>query len=253
MARHAEVCWIFSLARCGSSVAAYGAAAPWSVPVADEVFGPWDRTGPPYNYPPEQEELRKLYWSVGEHLTPEVVDLASRVFDKIAGASGRVVMKHPHDSIRPEEFEVALKDHRHVFLLRNPLLRLNSLYARGWFKAISADHDLHRFKLVARRWLASPHRLRYEDLRKDPGGFFRRIWDAWGWRYTDADVEKALEYQRSHYHDSSAKLSKERPDEVVSEKKFALPEGAAELYLNDGFVRELMTEAGWSTDPDSYR
>ena len=32
-----RVAWLFSLARCGSSVTAYASAAPWDAPVADEM------------------------------------------------------------------------------------------------------------------------------------------------------------------------------------------------------------------------
>lgn len=248
-----DVCWIFSLARCGSSIAAYAAAAPFAAPVADEPFGPWDRTGEPYHYPPEQDRLRRLFWDSGEHLTEEVVDLAERLFEKIAGRSGRVVSKHPHTMIDPDEFRDRLGHHKAVHLLRNPLMRLNSLYVRGWTGSIGESHDLTRFKTAARRWLDSSHRFTFEELRADPADFFRRLWTAWGWPHDDSHVAAALEYQNSHYHASSAQLGSRRPSRPLSEKRLALPEEAIELYLADPFVRDLMERVGWSTDPGAYR
>lgn len=249
-----QVCWIFSLARCGTSVTAYAAAAPWGHAVADEVFGPWDRTGPPYHYPPSQESLRRLFQETGEHITPEVVRLATEVFDEIGAETGRVISKHPHTMIEPDEFLASFPEHRYVYLLRNPLLRLNSLYARGWLGSIGPGHDLERFKVVAKRWQASPHRLVFEDLRRDPRGYFAKIWEAFGWEWGEAEMEAALAYQRGHYHESSKKLSQEsKPDEVVSEGRFALPEDAVRMYLEDEVVRPLMEDVGWSTDPADYR
>ena len=55
-----RVVWLFSLARSGSSVAVYSAAAPWGHAVGDELLGPWDRTGEPYNYPAKQKDLAEL-------------------------------------------------------------------------------------------------------------------------------------------------------------------------------------------------
>lgn len=250
---HASVYWVISLARSGSSVAAYGAAAPWNVPIADEVFGPWDRTGEPYHYPKEQVELKELFWNVGEHLTPRVMELATAVFDAVAGDAGRVVMKQPHTMILPDEFDREFHnhptiEHKSVYLLRHPLTRLNSLYARNWLGSIGPNHDLDRFKVAAERWLAHPHRIRYEDLRADARAFFKRIWDAWGWDYTEADVDKAIAYQQTKYHANSAKLGQRKPGNELSEKQWAVPDEAVELYLNDPFVREVMAEAGWSED-----
>ncbi len=252
MSGHAQVCWIFSLARCGSSILAYAAAEPWRVPVADEPFGPWDRTGEPYNYPPEQDRLRRLFWDSGEHLTPEVVALATRLFDLIAGDGGRVVSKHPHDMIRPDEFVRAFPEHRAVYLLRNPLRRLNSLHVRGWHKSIGPDHDLPRFKTVARRWLDHPHRFTFEQFRADPAGVFRGIWDAWGWAYDESHVERALAYCSTHYHASSRQLGTRDPSKPLSEKRFVLPPEIVEHYLRDPFIVEVMQQAGWSTDPAAY-
>jgi len=245
---HARVCWIFSLARCGSSVTAYAGAAPWRVPVADEPFGSWDRTGPPYNYPPEQAELVRLYQETGEHITPAVVELATTVLDKIAGPAGRVVAKHPHDMIDPDEFHASFPDHYEVYLLRHPLVRLNSLYTRGWHRCISEHHDLERFKLVAGRWLEAPYRLTYESLVRDPRGFFKDLWSAWEWEFSEDDVDAAIAYQRTHYHMSSRRLSDDRPEAVRAETEWNVPDEAVRAYLDDPFVREVMAEAGWSAE-----
>lgn len=247
-----QVAWIFSLARCGSSIIAYAAAAPWRIPVADEPFGPWDRTGPPYNYPPEQKQLKELFWNVGEHLTPEVLALANTVFDTIAGPAGRVVSKHPHDMIKPDEFDREFPHHKHIFLLRNPLRRLNSLYARKWLGAIGPNHDLDRFKLVGSRWAQSPHRMTYEEFRADPRAFFARVWRAWDWPFTDADLDKALAYQAQHYHDNSARLSDRNPDKVLSDQRWAVPEEAVQAYLSDPHILELMRLGNWPTDRAAY-
>lgn len=232
---------------------AYATAAAFGVPVADEVFGPWDRTGPPYRYPPEQNQLRTLFWDSDERLTPQVVALATRVFDRIAGDTDRVVSKHPHTMIDPDDFRKALPAHREIHLLRNPLIRLNSLFTRGWIKSIGERHDLPRFTLAAQRWLDAPARVVFEDLARDPRAFFGTIWDAWGWDWTDDHLDRALAYQRDHYHESSAKLSNKDPCKVLSERRFALPNEVIELYLGDPFVSNLMERTGWSIDPDDYR
>jgi len=234
-------------------VTAYATAAAFGIPVADEVFGPWDRTGPPYHYPPQQNHLRKLFWDSSERLTPQVVSLATRVFDLIAGDANRVVSKQPHTMIEPDDFLKSLPAHRQIHLLRNPLLRLNSLFARGWVKSIGEHHDLPRFTLAARRWLEAPARIIFEDLARDPRAYFAAIWDAWGWDWTDTHLDKALAYQQGHYHESSAKLSENNPSRVLSERRFALPDEAIDLYLADPFVSDLMARVGWSTNPDDYR
>ena len=55
-----RVLWLFTMTRSGSSAVTYASAKALGYAVADEPFGPWDRTGPPYRYPPEQVELHKL-------------------------------------------------------------------------------------------------------------------------------------------------------------------------------------------------
>ena len=254
----AQVCWLFSMTRSGSSVAAYAAAHPWGVPVADEVFTSFeDRTRPPYNFPVQQRALRELYLSVGERLTPEVCALAEDVLARIAGsASGparRVVSKHPHDVIDVAEFRSAFPHHRAVHLLRNPLHRLNSIYRRNWQAIMGENFDLPRFSRIARRWLEAEHRVTFDTLQRDPAAFFGAVWRAWGWEFDGSHVRSASEYQRTHYHASSAKLSaKKKPSRVFSEARFALPRHVIDLYLNDPFVRPLMERVGWSTDPEAY-
>ncbi|MEZ6235596.1 MAG: sulfotransferase [Phycisphaerales bacterium] len=253
-----EVCWLFSMTRSGSSVAAYAAAWPWRVAVADEVLTSFeDRTKEPYCYPAEQAELRSLYEASGKRLTPEVCALAEVVFAKIARredpAATRVVSKHPHTLIGADEFRAALPRHRAVHLLRNPLHRLNSIYRRGWHAIEGEGFDLERFKAVARRWEAGEHRVVFDDLKRDPAGFFGAMWRAWGWAYGPEHVEAAVEYQKTRYHASSAKLSpKKRPERLYSEARMALPREAVEAYLGDGYVRGLMERVGWETRAEAY-
>ena len=248
-----SVVWIFSLARSGSSVTAYAAAAPWGHAVADEPFGPWDRSGPPYNYPAEQPQLKSDFFHAGEHLTPPVVDLARRLFARIAGPTGRLVVKHPHRMIDPAEFRVAFPDHRAVHLLRNPLHRLNSMYARRQLGAIGPGFDLEVYKEIARRWLDHPHRVLYDALKADPAGYFRAIYEAWGWSYTPDHIAAAVAYQQRSYHEASARVAPARdPRRVLSEHRRALPPEAVRAYLDDPFIADLMDRNGWSRDPADY-
>jgi len=289
----ASVCWLFSMTRSGSSVAAYAAAWPWRAPVADEVMTSFeDRTRPPYNFPEEQKRLRQVYWDCGERLTAEVVGLAEGVFAKMAargaqegggaglvsaatgemvdprvGARGeavggaaftyegprRVVSKHPHDLIDVAEFTAAFPRHRAVHLLRNPLHRLNSIYRRNWKAIMGENHDLLRFKKIAQRWLEAEYRVTFDQMKADPAGFFGAVWRAWGWEFDARHVASATEYQRTHYHASSAKVSvKKKPGKLYSEAKFEMPREVVEMYLADGFVRGLMERVGWSVRVEDY-
>lgn len=281
----ASVCWLFSMTRSGSSVAAYAAAWPWRVPVADEAMTSFeDRTRPPYNFPEEQKRLRQVYWDAGERLTPEVVGLAQGVFDRMAArgaaegrgaglvssmtgelvAAGdgpgfaydgprRVVSKHPHDLIDVAEFRAAFPRHRAVHLLRNPLHRLNSIYRRDWKAIMGENHDLPRFKKIAQRWLDAEHRVVFDQMKSDPAGFFGAVWRAWGWEFDARHVEAASAYQRTHYHASSAKVSlKKKPGKLFSEARFEVPREVVEMYLADGFVRGLMERVGWSVRMEDY-
>jgi hypothetical protein len=68
MPDHPPIAWLFSMIRSGSSIAAYAAAAPFGGVVADEIFGPWVRTGPYYKFPPEQRTVTELFrTSGGDH------------------------------------------------------------------------------------------------------------------------------------------------------------------------------------------
>jgi len=248
-----RVGWLFSMARSGSSAADYGAAAPWGHAVADEIFGPWDRTDPPYDYPEAQLDLvaamRVSRGLIDEH----AAGIASGLFETLGRATGFVVSKSPHPEPSPEEVARVFPDHPQVFLLRNPLHRLNSLHARDWLDACGPNHDLDRYKTFARWWLDAEHKVVYDDLREAPERFFRAIFAGWGLEATDADVHEAIRYARANYHDSSAKMSARRPDKPVSESRRRLPDEAIEAYLGDDFVRSLMEDRGWSVDPGAYR
>lgn len=253
-----RVCWLFSMTRSGSSVAVYAAAAPWRIAVADEVLTSFeDRTLPPYCFPPEQKALRDRFHADHKRLTPAVCALLEQVCATIARqrdpAADRVISKHPHAVISDAEFRAALPHHRAVHLLRNPLHRLNSIYRRGWHAIEDEGYDLDRYKWVARRWMDAQHRVIFDDLKRDPAAFFGAIWNAWGWAFTPADVERAVDYQKSHYHASSAKLSpKKKPERLFSEGRMVLPPAAVDAYLADPFIRELMERVGWDARPEAY-
>ncbi len=246
------VVWLHSLARSGSSITVYAAAAPWQHAVADEIIGPWDRTGAPYWYPRSQRRLVRLFKQRGHELTPDVVDLTNRVLSQIAGTTGVVISKWPHLRPAPEVFDRAFPNDRRAYLIRNPLHRLNSLYRRGWLGSISAEHDFHRYAQFARWWREQEHRLTYDELRADPRAFFSRLFDAWGWDHDQTHVEGAVAYMRQNYHASSAEKSDASGGGVLSEREFALPEEAIDRYLSDPFMVDFMQEMGWSTDPADY-
>jgi hypothetical protein len=257
-----RVAWLFSLIRSGSSVTAYAAAAPWDHAVADEPFGPWDRTAAPYNYPGEQASLMTLFDAAGHTIDDRVRLSAARFFNTLGRGSGAVIVKIPHDRPVPEDAARAFPDHRFAYLLRNPLHRLNSLYYRGQIRPVAnglpgpigPNHDLAGFTAFARRWRAEPDRLLYDDLHRDPRRFFGTLYRAWGWEYTPADVDRAADYARTHYHAASKLIApRSNPRNVVSVAHRALPDEVIEAYLADPFVRELMAEAGWSVNPDDYR
>lgn len=287
--------WVFSLARSGSSVTAYAAAAPWGHAVADEPFGPWDRTGEPYFYPREHLDLKREFYLAGERMDGRTRELAERVLGEIAwrgtreetsggaapsGGTGNVVVKHPHTMLSPEDWRAHFRDpsvqrdepggrrggdacvHRRILLIRNPLHRLNSMLWRKQDAAVGANWDLETFRVFARRWLeaAPEERVAYDELRRDPHAFFRRIYRAWEWEASDADVEKAVAYARTKYHDASAHVfAKADPTKgVVSEKQRALPREAVEVYLADDLVRAVSRELGgvgggaWAMEAGAY-
>ncbi len=255
-----RVCWLFSPIRSGSSITVYAAGAALGWPVADEVFGPWDRTGAPYHYPRSQVALLEAFKAAGERLVPEVVPQAETVFREIAEActppASGVISKHPHASIGPEDVAREWPEHRSVVLLRNPLLALNSLFVRGWDDATGGGDMLGYFSAIARRWLADPHRLVYEDLRTDPAAYFGRLFAAWGEKASPERIEAAIAYTRQHYHHSSKSTAGsepgDSPDAVRSERAWAVPEPIVETYLADPLMREVFGAAGWPVERGAY-
>lgn len=253
--RDPRVYWIFSLPRSGSSVTAYAGAAALGAEVADEVFGPWDRTGAPYGYPARQAELVRAHHACGCRFTPEVVAIAREVLGEIAGEKGRVVCKHPHLKPAPDEFRAAFPSHKAVWLIRNPLTRLNSLYARGWTDRLRPNYELEHYKSFARHWLAQPPRRRatFEQMRASPRRFYRRLLLGWGVWPSKARVERALEYARTRYHASSGEIDAAgRAEAPVSETVQALPREAVEMYLEDEFIVRLMRGRGWAVEASAY-
>jgi hypothetical protein len=253
-----QVAWLFSLIRSGSSVTSYAAAAPWQAAVLDEPFGPWDRTGEPYNYPAEQAKLKELFDASKFTLDEPVRESLGRLIAAVAPPGSRVVIKIPHRHPQPDAVAAAFPAHRAAFLLRNPLHRLNSVHVRGMLNhgrsPIRENHDLGQFSDFARRWQREPNRVLFDDLQRDPRKFFGTIYRAWEWEFAPADLDRAAEYARQHYHAASKKIApKSNPRNVVSVHHRALPDEAIDTYLNDPFVRDLMKSVGWSTDPDDYR
>ena len=114
----------------------------------------------------------------------EVARRAEAVLREIAGERGRVVCKHPHLKPPAQEFRAALPGNRAVWLIRNPLTRLNSLYARGWTDHLRPNYELEHYKAFARNWLAQRpwRRLTFEQMRSDPRRFYRRMLLGWGVR-----------------------------------------------------------------------
>jgi hypothetical protein len=247
-----QVSWIFSLPRSGSSITAYAAAAPWGHCIADEVFGPWDRTGPPYYYPRLQLDLMNAYAAAKWHMTPEVVAIANELFEILGGPTGKVVCKHPHLRPSPEEFRAAFPGHRALWLIRNPLRRLNSLYARAWTAVLRPNHELEHFKSFARHWAAEPGRLAFESMKPDPRRYFKKVYRAWGWWHEPANLDAAVAYAANNYHESSAVLSSAAAARPVSERAWHAPDEAVEIYLADPEVSRLARRLGWSVRPADY-
>ncbi len=249
--------WVFGLARSGSSITAYAAAAAWDLPVADEIMGPWDRTGEPYNYPQEQARLVELFKASHARLTPEIATLTRSLLTGLAAEAGtaRVVSKHPHLRFTPEEFAEFFPTDRGVWLIRNPLRRLASIHARGWTSIVRPNHDLDYFREYAKRWLSLPQdrTLVFESLKRDPRAYFAKIFSAWGWAYDQSDIDRAIAYQRAKYHGASGEIEPEHaPGAAVSERARSVPVEAVELYLRDPFMRSLFKRLGWSLRKYDY-
>ncbi len=225
--------------------------------MADEILGPWDRTGPPYSYPSEQAELAERFKASHALLTPDIVTDTLTLMRTIAERENTacLVSKHPHLRFTPEEFAEAFSEHRGVWVIRNPLRRLASIHARGWTSIIRPNHDLDYFREYAERWLAmnDNQRVVFEDLKRDPRSYFARVLGAWGWP-NDADTaDRAVAYQRSQYHGKSGERETGRSTKrSLSDVTRLAPAEAVELYLADPFMRDLFARCGWSTNPRSY-
>ncbi|MCC6285374.1 MAG: hypothetical protein IT439_08755 [Phycisphaerales bacterium] len=255
--------FLFSLARSGSSIAAYAGGSPWRLPVADEILGPWDRTGPPYHYPSSQARLVEDFKAAGHTLTPEVVSAARQVLREIGtrhaeggagafGARGVVIFKWPHLRPAPDAWREAFPEGSAAYLIRNPLHRLNSLIARGWTGSFGPKFDLERFVQFAKWWTQQPHRLAYDTLSRDPGAFFSALWTAWGLAHGAGELAQAAAYTRTRYHGDSGRTSDMQAGPVMSERRFVLPREAVSLYLEHPFARGFMEEMGWPVRPEDY-
>lgn len=245
--------WVFSIIRSGSSVTAYAAASPFLATVADEVFT-WVRTGPMYRYPPVQRRLVRAFARARYDLDAEVVALANRLFTALAQPVRFVVCKHPHLDFTPERFESAFPDHGAVWLIRNPLHRVESILARGLTASMRPAFDLEHFKAFARRWLArpEPQRLRFDQLRTDAHGYFAAVYRAWGWPDDGTRAQQAARYAAAHYHRSCKELDQLDPARPLAEQCTRLTPQIIDTYLSDPFVVDLMQQLGWSTRPDDY-
>lgn len=248
-----RVYWIFSLPRSGSSVTAYAAAHALGCPVADEPLGPWDRTGEPYNYPASQAELVEAHLA-GQCMLEDAgtIDLARHVLAQIAGDSETLIVKHPHLRPPPEQFHQAFPEHRAVWLARNPLTRLNSLYARGWTDALRPNYELDHYKAFAANWAASPVPLTFEEFRRKPAKFFARLFRGWGLPTDKGRVASAVEYCQGHYHGSSKELEERTPSAAPSEQSRSLPEQAVRMYLADPQVSAMMKRNRWPRRASAY-
>ncbi|MEO1717944.1 MAG: hypothetical protein AAFR76_12620 [Planctomycetota bacterium] len=252
-----RVAWLYSLTRSGSSAAVYASAHALDWAVADEPFGPWDRTGPPYKYPSEQVKLHREHTAAGERLNPKTARLFERLITAIASKKGApgVIVKMPHDMIEPRDIEQNRPLDTAAFLVRDPIARLNSIYTRGWVDTIEHPYDIERVRLFAHRAMRAPrlNRLRFEMLHGTPRRFFRRLWRAWRIDFTEDNVEAAVRYRAQNYHESSADQQPGRnPHRVLSEHRADVPPEAVELYMNDPVVSAVCARAGWDTDAHRY-
>lgn len=283
------IAWLFSMIRSGSSIAAYAAAAPFGGVVADEIFGPWVRTGPHYKFPPEQQTITNLFRTSAGIITPDIARAADTVFAKLArGEAGipvvapdtaparplaptghPIVVKMPHDHPAPVEVARIWPDHPHAFLLRNPIDRLSSIILRAMLPegssggpgtCITANWDLPQLRQFCQRWLDAHARgpelgkaLIYDDIRRDPPAFFRALYSAWNWLTDDQSVAAAAAYTKANYHAMSAQKDTQADTaKPASSQKCLAPRAAIELYLADTTIFTAMRTAGWPTDPGAY-
>lgn len=248
-----RVVWIFSLPRSGTSVTAYACASPWNHAIADEVLGPWDRTGEPYNYPQLQRQLCAAYMSGGCRLTPDVVSMANELFAMLDTGTGVVISKHPHVRPAPDEFRRAFPNHRAIWLMRNPLHRVNSLIARRWTRDLRPNFEIDRFREFARTWVSQPERVVFESMRNDRTAYFRGIFAHWNLDFTEDDVLAAAGYARSNYHANSKEQSEQSSSSPVSEKHWHLPDHAIRMHHDDPEVRSYMRMCHYPTQVWRYR
>jgi hypothetical protein len=183
---------------------------------------------------------------------PATIALAKRVLHEIADGSDRLVVKHPHLRPPPEQFWQAFPDHRAVWLARNPLTRLNSLYARGWTDALRPNFELDHYKSFATNWSASHKPLTFETFRSKPEKFFGRLFKAWGLPRDAARARAAVEYAAGHYHGSSKELEERAPSAAPSEQSRSLPEQAVRMYLADPQIRAMMKKNRWPREASAY-
>ena len=252
-----RVVWLFSMTRSGSSAVTYASAKALGWAVADEPFGPWDRTGEPYNYPQEQVELHRVHYERGERLTPETVQLAERVLGRIAGdqRSDTVIIKMPHAMIEPGDVAKYWPADPTAFLVRNPLARLNSLYTRGWTDTIREPYDMETLKLFLHRFMHQPieRRFTFDEFTDTPRRFFRRLWTAWGAEFSEEQVELAVRYKAKTYHESSGETIEGRnPHRVLSEHRADVPEEAVRAYLDDPVIGTFLHRMGWDESASRY-
>jgi hypothetical protein len=195
----------------------------------------------------------RAYAAAKWRMTPEVVGIAHELFEILGAPTGKVVCKHPHLRPSPEEFRAAFPGHRAVWLIRNPLRRLNSLHARGWTAVLRPNHELDHFKSFARHWAGERHRVSFESMKRDPQRYFAKVYRAWGWWHEACNLDAAAGYAAGNYHESSAVVSDPAWVEApVSERGWCAPEEAVEIYLADPEVAALARRLGWSTRADDY-
>lgn len=257
----ARVGWIFSLVRSGSSAAAYACAHAHDLRVADEPFGPWDRTAPPYDMPPIQRDLVRAFVAVGHTLNAEIVGMANELFRTLAQRDdlGRVVCKCPHLLFEPAEFETwfaggsADVTHRCVYLIRNPLHRINSAYARSWERLLNDPTELEVFRTFLHRWNRAEHRFRFDDMLTKPKEFFAQMHRAFAFGNDPEAAARSARYAATHYHVSSAATSDHRGNDPISQRRWAVPPGIADAYLAYDEIRAFMQSQRWPLRHSAYQ
>lgn len=213
----------------------------------------------PYGYPESHRRVQQLFAKSGgvvdAAVASELRDLCEQMVHRSPGGGTGVVVKVPHLQMTPEQFRDHFPDWGSVWLIRNPLKRLNSLYTRRWNHFTYDQYDLEATREFIRRWLSVPasQRLVYEHLHLDPAGYFHRLFEGWG---RDAGIDRAraaCDYRDAHYHESSAELHHARsPSGVLSDHRRHVPLEAVECYLSDPLIRALFDRLGWDTNPATY-